>query len=297
LTELDYEELAKQVAKLYAEKPELAFKLFDWLRKYFATSDDLKQYIAQSRGQFQELLQEINKRFEENRAETNKRFEEINKRFEENRAETNKQFQEMIERFEESRAETNKRFEESRAETNKRFEESRAETNKRFEETLKRYEENRVETNKRFEVLDMRLEIMTSFMDRRFKELALGYGGTFEGFNKTILKKILAARGIPIKAFNESPLHFQDPDRIVHPHTTDVEINIFNEKPPIIGEVTSSLVRLDDLNTFIRKIQFIEKKFNKKFQRFFITLFIDDKIKEPCQILLTKYAIEVATLE
>jgi hypothetical protein len=257
LTELDYEELAKQVAKLYAEKPELAFKLFDWLRKYFATSDDLKQYIAQSRGQFQELLQEINKRFEENRAETNK------------------QFQEMIERFEESRAETNKRF----------------------EETLKRYEENRVETNKRFEVLDMRLEIMTSFMDRRFKELALGYGGTFEGFNKTILKKILAARGIPIKAFNESPLHFQDPDRIVHPHTTDVEINIFNENPPIIGEVTSSLVRLDDLNTFIRKIQFIEKKFNKKFQRFFITLFIDDKIKEPCQILLTKYAIEVATLE
>ena len=228
MSELDYEELAKQIANLYVEKPELAFKLFDWLRKYFVTTDDLKQYMEQSRVQFQELLQEMNNR-----------FEEMNKRF----------------------------------------------------------EENREETNKRFEAIDQRFEILTSYIDRRFKELALGYGGTFEGFNKTILKKILAERGIPIQAFNVTPLHFQDSAKIVHSNTTDVEINIFNENPPIIGEVTSSLVDFEDLNIFIRKIQFIEKKYKKKFQRFFITLYIDDKIKEPCQALFKKYAIEVITLE
>ncbi|MFX1294500.1 MAG: hypothetical protein ACFFD2_06565 [Promethearchaeota archaeon] len=42
MCELDYEEVAKRVAKLYAEKPELAFKLYDQLRKYFRTIDDFK---------------------------------------------------------------------------------------------------------------------------------------------------------------------------------------------------------------------------------------------------------------
>jgi len=264
LTELNYEKIAKEVAKLYSEKPELVFKLYDQLRKYFVSSNDFEKFMKQSNEQFQKILQEMDKHFEE----TNKRFEEINKRFEE-----------INKRFEEQRIETNKRFKEQRIETNKRFKEQRIETNKRFEEINRRFEENRI------------------YMDRRFNELALGYGGTFEGFNKTILKKILEERGIPVKAFNVTPIHFQDPEMNVHKNTTDVEVNIFSEDPPIIGEVTSSLVNIEKLETYVRKIQFIEKKFKKEFQHFFITLYVDEKIKELAKNIFNLYKIEAITLE
>ena len=240
--ELDYEELARQIAKLYAEKPELAFKLYDQLRKYFVTLEDFKQFIEQSNNQFNTLIRHMDQRFEE----INQRFEEINQR---------------------------------------------------FEALNERLEADRKETAQRFEEINQRFEALTTYIDRRFKELSIGYGGTFEGFNKTILRKILQERGIPVEAFNVTPIHFKDPTRSVHPDTTDVEINIFNETPPIIGEVTSSLVDLKKLKTFIRKIQFIEQKFNKQFQRFFITLYIDETIQSEAYSLFSENNIEVITLE
>ena len=237
LSKIEYERLAKNLDKLYSEHPELLFKLYNQLRKYFVTNEDFKQFMEQSNMRFQEILQQM----EKNRIETNQRFEKIDQRFEE--------------------------------------------VNQRFEEV-----------NQRFEEVNQRFESLTKYMDRRFSELSIGYGATFEGFNKTILKKILEERGIPVKAFTVTPIHFNDSNHIVHVSTTDVEINIFSEDPPIIGEVTSSLVEIEKLETFIRKIKFIEKQFNKKFKPFFITLYIAEDIQKAVKLLLTQYDIEAITL-
>jgi len=259
---MDYKKIAENLDKLYSEEPELLFKLYNQLRKYFVANEDFKQFLEQSRTQFDNLIQKMDQRFEE----INQRFEEVNKRFEE----------------------INLRFEE----VNQRFEE----VNKRFEKNDERFDNLILQMNQRFEEIDKRFENLTFYIDRRFNELAAGYGGTFEGFNKTILRKILEERGIPIKAFNVTPIHFDDPERTVHEDNTDVEINIFNEDPPIIGEVTSSLVEIEKLKIFIRKIQFIEERFNKEFKHFFIALYIDDKIQKDAKNLFKQYAIEAITL-
>jgi len=254
LSEIDYEELAKKLDKLYSEKPELLFKLYNKLRKYFITNEDFRQFLeqmSQENKAFREQMSQENKKFREQMSQENKKFRE----------QMTFQFQELIK------------------EIDKRFEENRKETNKRFEEINKRFEENRV------------------YMDRRFRELAAGYGGTFEGFNKAILRKILKERGIPIRAFNATPIHFDDPSRFVHIKTTNVEINIFSEDPPIIGEVTSSLAKISELEIFIRKIKFIKEKFRKNFKKFFITLYIDDDIKDEAKKLFKTHEIEAITME
>ncbi len=84
---------------------------------------------------------------------------------------------------------------------------------------------------------------------------------------------------------------------MVHTGTTDVEINILSEDPPIVGEVTSSLIEIEKLEMFIRKIKFIEKKFNKKFKRFFITLYIAEDIQKTAESLLNQNDIEAIRLE
>jgi hypothetical protein len=142
-----------------------------------------------------------------------------------------------------------------------------------------------------------RIDNVENALKQGFKELAIGYGGTFEGFNKTILRKILESRGIPVKAFNVTPFHFEDLSKTVHPDSTDVEINIFSEEPAIVGEVTSSLTTLKKFETFVRKIHFLEEKFQKTFKRFFITLYIDEPIQGIIKQLTTQNAIEVITLE
>ncbi len=60
-------------------------QVYTVLSDTFATKVDLKI-----------IIEEINKRFQEEREETNKRFEEINKRFEE----INKRFEQVDKRFE-----------------------------------------------------------------------------------------------------------------------------------------------------------------------------------------------------
>ena len=239
LTELDYERIAETLDKLYTEKPELLFKLYNHLRKYFVTNDDFKQFMEQNAAQFRELIKQMDRRFEENRQETDKRFEENNKRFEDNRREVKKEFKR----------------------------------------------------------LDRRIDNVENALKQGFKELAIGYGGTFEGFNKTILRKILESRGIPVKALNVTPLHFEDPYKTIHPDSIDVEINIFNEEPAIVGEVTSSLTTLKKFELFVRKIQFLEEKFQKKFKRFFITLYVDEPIQGIIKQLAIQNAVEVITLE
>ena len=102
---MDYKKIAQNLDKLYSEEPELLFKLYNQLRKYFVTNEDFKQFLEQSRIQFENLIQQMNQRFEE----INKRFEEVNQRFEG----INQRFEKSDERFDNLIQQMNQRFEET----------------------------------------------------------------------------------------------------------------------------------------------------------------------------------------
>jgi hypothetical protein len=124
----------------------------------------------------------MNKRFEEMREDMNRRFEAVDKRFEEMREDMNKRFEA-----------TDKRFEEMREDMNKRFEEMREDMNRRFEAVDKRFEEMREDMNKRFEATDKRFEemfkeikLIREDMDRRFGEVYEELKLIREDFHNTV---------------------------------------------------------------------------------------------------------------
>ncbi len=89
---------------------------------------------------------------------------------------------------------------------------------------------------------------------------------------------------------------FFDDKYEVFPDSKEVEIDLFNEKPLVIGEVTAIVRRIEKITTFLRKVEFIEKRFGKAEHKMFITYAIDIKIREEAIELLEKAGIKVIIL-
>ena len=69
----------------------------------------------------------------------------------------------------------------------------------------------------------------------------------------------------------------------------EVEIDIFYVKPNIIRETTLKVTDIEKIRFFIRKIQFIEKMYKDKFQKYFFCYSINDLIKADVE---SKYAVK-----
>ncbi|MGQ4874896.1 MAG: hypothetical protein ACP6IY_12590 [Promethearchaeia archaeon] len=143
----------------------------------------------------------------------------------------------------------------------------------------------------RFNAMQKQMDKRFEHVYRRFEQMDLGYGYIVEGFGYSLIKKEFELRGLELRP--KFRHHFTDSEYIVFPDTTDVEIDIFQCNPNIIGEATLKLTDIEKLRTFIRKIQFIEKMYKEEFKRFFICFHVEDSIKDSVNFLLNKYNIEL----
>jgi hypothetical protein len=158
------------------------------------------------------------------------------------------------------------------------------EMDKRFESMQKQIDKGFTETNKKFETVFRRLD-----------EIAIGADVSFELFCIDMIKNIFKAEGCPVP-YIEQRRHFVDPNHDVHPDTTDVEIDLFYPDPPLIGEVTYRASTMDKLDTFIKKIAFMERTtFKKTARRYFCALEIDPNLYSQYQIKAQKHQITVIT--
>jgi len=155
---------------------------------------------------------------------------------------------------------------------------------KRFEAMQVQIDKGFTETNKKFETVFRRLD-----------EIAIGADVSFELFCMDMIKNIFKAEGCPVP-YIEQRRHFVDPNHDVHPDTTDVEIDLFYPDPPLIGEVTYRASTMDKLDTFIKKIAFMERTtFKKVARRYFCALEIDTNLYSQYQIKAQKHQITVIT--
>ena len=149
-----------------------------------------------------------------------------------------------IDHFAEAMERIDKRFEESQ----KRFEKLDKKSDKRFEEIQKRFEESDKKSDKMLDILN---------------NLQTQLGKPFEQFARNVIIRIL--EGERISKVSLKPIKLKDKNKFVFPDGTDeIEIDGFSEEPPIIIEITSILRNMDKENTFLRKKEFVEKKFKKK---------------------------------
>ena len=216
------------------------------------------------RNELQKVLDELKKQ----REDFNKRFEESNKRYEELREDMNKRFEAMDKRFEA---------------VDKRFEELIDTMNKRFEAVDKRFEEQEKRVDRRFDKVFARLDDMSA-----------SFGHDFEEFNSYWLQTFLVEQGYPkIKIQKKS---FYDERYEVFPDSKEVEIDLFNEDPLVVGEVTAVVRNIDKVTTFIRKVKFIETKFGPAKYKLFITYAIRPEILDEAIKLLEEENIKVIIL-
>ena len=230
---------------------------------------------------FAEAMERIDRRFEESQ----KRFEELDKK-------SDKRFEEIQKRFEESDKKSDKRFEEIQ----KRFEESDKKSDKRFEEIQKRFDDH----DKRFDDHDKRFDESNKKSDKMLdilNNLQTQLGKPFEQFARNVIIRILEGEGLSKVLLK--PIKLKDKNRFVFPDGTDeIEIDGLSEEPPIIIEITSILRMINKVNTFLRKKEFIEKRYEKKFRGFFIAAgseLSQQKIAD-ITVLLRKHQSELINL-
>jgi len=158
-------------------------------------------------------------------------------------------------------------------------------------ETDKRFDAMQAQMDRRFEQVDKRLDQV----DKRLDQIAIGADVSFERFCIEVIKKIYAAEGKSIP-YIEQRRHFTDVERMVNEDTTDVEIDLFYQDPPVIGEVTYRADSIEKLDKFLSKITFMEQAvFKKPARRYFCALEIDPAIYNAFQKKAKKYQVEILT--
>jgi len=152
--------------------------------------------------------------------------------------------------------------------------------------------------DKRFEAMDKRFEAMQKQIDKRFAkvyerldQMSFGHTDIVAGVAYIIIKREFRARGLEFELTKKH--HFTDENYFVNPDTQDVEIDIFHIKPNILGEITLKITEIDKVRSFIRKIQFIEKRYKESFQKYFFCYYINDNIKTDVELLMKQYDIEL----
>ena len=183
-----------------------------------------------------------------------------------------------IDHFAEAMERIDQRFEESQ----RRYEELQKEMRQGFEETQKRFEKSDKKSDKMLDILN---------------NLQTQLGKPFEQFARNVIIRILEGEGISNVLLKSIKL--KDKNRFVFPGGTDeIEIDGLSEEPPIIIEITSILHNMEKVNIFLRKKEFVEKKFKKKFRGFFIAAGSELTQQEIADItvLLRKHQSELINL-
>ena len=161
----------------------------------------------------------------------------------------------------------------------------------RLERLEQRFEEKVAEDRRRFDRIDQRFDKVFE----RFDELSLALGHDFEEFNSHWLETFLVAQGFPKIEVRKRT--FFDPEHMVFPDSTDVEVDLFNEDPLVVGEVTAIVRTIDKVTTFLRKVKFIESNMRRKADyKLFITYMIVPEIREEAKRLLEGAGVTVITL-
>ncbi|RLE92573.1 MAG: hypothetical protein DRN04_09850 [Thermoprotei archaeon] len=120
-----------------------------------------------------------------------------------------------------------------------------------------------------------------------FIELRSAMGLTLEEFSRSFLRGLLEARGIPKDKLKLERKVFKLDSR-------EIEINIFNENPLIVAEVTAVLEDLSELDKVLERVLLVEGIYGRKPDYvFLITPTITRNLSEEVFKKAKEYGIEI----
>ena len=139
---------------------------------------------------------------------------------------------------------------------------------KRFESMDKRFESIQQTMDKRFESVEKKMD--KNYLDLRsiLTSIQSAIGKPFEQFGRNIIVKLLKSEGYTGVILESKKL--QDPESYVSESISEVEIDGFSLDPPIIAEITSILRTKEKVDMFLKKKEFVENVYGRKFRGFFV---------------------------
>jgi hypothetical protein len=258
-------------------------KLIKFLKSHPKYRDQLAELFDPGefvrRDELTTLLEEI----KQLRIESDKRFNDSNKRFDalqqqidKNAKDTNKRFDALQQQIDKNARDTDKRFNAMQEQMDKRFDAMQEQMDKRF--------------NAFQEQMDKRFDKVFE----RFDEFSIALGHDFEEFNSLWLQDYLRVQGFPKLKIKKVTIY--DENYEVFPDSTEVELDVFNEKPFIIGEITAITKNIDKVNLFLRKVEFMKKRNKTDPQLFYVTYGFKPQIRDKALELLEKANVKVFTV-
>ena len=136
-------------------------------------------------------------------------------------------------------------------------------------------------------------------MDRRFNRtdhkidrVLAGLGLNFEGYNKRVLEHFLVYQGLPADKMQWRAI-IPDPEGVISPDNFEVEVDLFQQEPLIVVEITALEDSLEKVRRFIDIVRWLERKFNQKATAYFLTYDFDELIAEEAQRILKEASVKV----
>ena len=164
---------------------------------------------------------------------------------------TEDRFEKLLKEINQQRLESEKKWEENNKrweENNKRWEEN----NKRWEEQNKRWEEN----NKRIDAILEEIKLLHRKHDTTIGALGARWGLRAESYFRDAIKGILE-ESFPVKVQRYKA---KDKEGIVFGKPDQVELDLIVKNGEVIVAEIKSSISKGDVATFLRKIDFYEKK-------------------------------------
>ncbi|MHA1386061.1 MAG: hypothetical protein ACTSR3_20090 [Candidatus Helarchaeota archaeon] len=207
------------------------------------------------------------------------------------RAEFKDEMEKIHSRFDAMQKQMDSRFDAMQKQMDSRFDAMQKQMDSRFEAMQKqmdsRFEAMQKQMDKRFDIVERRFKSI----DKRFDALSLDFGTVIEKIGYVFIRTTLESEGINL--FPNLRVHLIDEKFEVHAGSTDVELDLFSADIPLVGECALKIIDLDKLDIFLRKINFVEKMYRKKFRRFLFTLNISPMIEEEVRNFCKKWEIKL----
>ncbi len=276
-----HRDLLKELPFILEESPEIQRTILRISGRSFADADE-------SDRRFDQMFEELRK----DRELSEKRWKANQQRFEKDRELSEKRWKENQQRFEEIQCELREQREENQnrwEENQKRWEENE----NRWEENKQRWEELQRQSNERFEFLVNEIKALHTKHESTLGALGSRWGIAAESSFRDGLKDILEHDfGVQVLNITE-----YDDDGEVFGHPDQIELDIIIKNGTlIICEIQSSISR-SEMYTFYRKVQFYEKRHQRKATKLMvISPMVDQRaraVAEKLGITVHSYADDV----
>jgi gas vesicle protein len=249
MNKIDIDELVKILPKLIRENDTVKGAIISALSDVLPTHKDIIELGESIKKQSKEMEERMEKRFQELHKQNKQMDDRMNTQFKKMDDRMNTQFKKMDDRI--------------------------IGLEERMDDRIIGLEERMDERDKKIEIMDKKIDGLDEKIEFNYRDLKsvlvniqTTIGKPFEQFGRNVIVRLLESEGYTDVQLEDKK--FEDANEFLKKGSTEIEIDGFCLDPPVIVEITSILRDKEKIDLFLRKKEFVERKYDLDFRGFFV---------------------------